>query len=162
MWNEPHMKLSRAYSSRRDFLQRTGCGFGLTALSALLADQRVLAAPAPVAVSPSFAAPLNPLSPKTPHFAARAKSVIWLFMNGGQSQVDTWDYKPNLDKADGQELKGFDKNTGFFSNDVGPLMKSPFKFARRGQSGTWVSEIFPGLAQHVDDMAFIHSCFTAT
>jgi hypothetical protein len=158
MWNERRMKLNPAYSSRRDFLQRTGCGFGLTALSALLADQPVLAAPS----SPISSASLNPLSPKTPHFAARAKSVIWLFMNGGQSQVDTWDYKPGLVKADGQELKGFDKNTGFFSNDVGPLMKSPFKFARHGQSGTWVSEIFPGLAQHVDDMAFIHSCFTAT
>src|SRR4051812_27187845 len=158
MWNERRMKLNSAYSSRRDFLQRTGCGFGLTALSALLADQRVLAAPS----SPISSASLNPLSPKTPHFAARAKSVIWLFMNGGQSQVDTWGYKPGLVKADGQELKGFDKNTGFFSNDVGPLMKSPFKFARHGQSGTWVSEIFPGLAQHVDDMAFIHSCFTAT
>jgi hypothetical protein len=83
-------------------------------------------------------------------------------MNGGQSQVDTWDYKPGLVKADGQKLEGFDKNTGFFSNDVGPLMKSPFKFGRHGRSGTWVSEIFPGLAQHVDDMAFVHSCFTAT
>src|SRR5258706_2364749 len=149
------MNLNPAYPSRRSFLQRTGCGFGITALSALLADQRLLAAP-------SSSSPLNPLSPKTPHFAARAKSVIWLFMNGGQSQVDTWDYKPGLVKADGQKLEGFDKNTGFFSNDVGPLMKSPFKFARHGRSGTWVSEIFPYTAQHVDDMAFVHSCFTAT
>src|SRR6266404_70665 len=135
------MNLNPAYTSRRAFLQRTGCGFGLTALSALLADQCLLAAPS--------SSPLNPLSPKAPHFPARAKSVIWLFMNGGQSQVDTWDYKPGLVEADGKELKGFDKNTGFFSNDVGPLMKSPFKFARHGRSGTSVSEIFPGLAQHV-------------
>src|SRR4051794_23356350 len=151
------MNFNPAYPSRRAFLQRTGCGFGMTALSALLADEHLLAAAAA-----SVAPPLNPLAPKQPHFAAKAKSVIWLFMNGGQSQVDTWDYKPALEKYHGQELKGFDKNTGFFSNDVGPLMKSPFTFARRGQSGTWVSEIFPHTAQHVDDMAFVHSCFTAT
>ena len=83
-------------------------------------------------------------------------------MNGGPSQVDTWDYKPELAKRDGQELKGFDKNTGFFPDQVGPLMKSPFKFKQHGQSGTWVSEIFPHMAQHVDEMAFIHSCWTET
>ena len=57
-------------------------------------------------------------------------------MNGGPSQVDTWDYKPELAKRDGQELEGFDKNTGFFTAQVGPLMKSPFKFAQHGQCGT--------------------------
>ena len=83
-------------------------------------------------------------------------------MNGGPSHVDTWDYKPELAKRDGLELKGFDKNTGFFTEQVGPLMKSPFKWARHGQSGTWVSEIFPNMAKHVDDFAFIHSLFTET
>ena len=68
-------------------------------------------------------------------------------MNGGPSQVDTWDYKPELAKRDGQELEGFDKNTGFFTDQVGPLMKSPFQFQQHGQSGTWVSEIFPGDGQ---------------
>jgi hypothetical protein len=154
-------RMNPAYSSRRDFLQRTGCGFGLTALSALLADQKLLSA-APSSMPRLPSSTLNPLAPKQPHFPAKAKSVIWLFMNGGQSQVDTWDYKPALAKYDGQALKGFDKNTGFFSNDVGPLMKSPFDFARHGKSGTWVSEIFPSLTKHVDDMAFVHSCFTAT
>ena len=81
-------------------------------------------------------------------------------MNGGPSQVDTWDYKPELEKRDGQELTGFDKNTGFFTGNVGPLMKSPFKFAQHGQSGSWVSEIFPNLAGQADEMAFLHSCFT--
>jgi hypothetical protein len=104
----------------------------------------------------------NPLSAKVAHFSAKAKSVIWLFMNGGQSQVDTWDYKPELEKHDGQDLKGFDKFTGFFSDQVGPLMKSPFEFERKGQSGSWCSEIFPNISKHVDDLAFIHSCHTET
>ncbi len=102
----------------------------------------------------------NPLAPKQPHFAAKAKAVIWLFINGGPSHVDTWDYKPELERRHGQELAGFDRNTGFFTNQVGPIMKSPFRFQRYGQSGTWVSDIFPNMAQHVDKMAFIHSCWT--
>src|SRR5579872_6798496 len=145
------------FTSRRDFLRRTGSGFGLLALASLLDQRGLLAASASAAVNS-----LNPLAAHPSHFPAKAKSVIWLFMNGGQSQVDTWDYKPELEKRDGKELPGFDKNTGFFTADVGPLMKSPFKFERHGESGTWVSEIFPNLARHVDDMAFIHSCFTQT
>ena len=104
----------------------------------------------------------NPLAPHASHFPTRAKSVIWLFMNGGQSQVDTWDYKPELARRNGQKLDGFDNKTGFFPDAVGGLMKSPFSFAQHGQSGAWVSEIFPHLAQHVDEMAFIHSCHTQT
>lgn len=136
--------------SRRSFLRRSGSGFGLLALSSLLSQ------------SAGAAQVINPLTAKSSHFACKAKSVIWLFMNGGQSQVDTWDYKPELEKQDGKELKGFDKNTGFFTDQVGPLMKSPFKFERKGKSGTWVSEIFPNIAKHVDDLSFIHSCFTET
>ncbi|MGE3316891.1 MAG: DUF1501 domain-containing protein [Planctomycetaceae bacterium] len=105
---------------------------------------------------------VNPLAPKSGHFPSKTKSDIWLFMNGGPSQVDTWDYKPELAKRDGKELEGFDKNTGFFTEQVGPVMKSPFKFAQHGQCGKWVSEIFPGQAKHVDKMAFIHSCWTSS
>jgi hypothetical protein len=141
---------SPAYASRRDFLARAGGGFGLLALAGLL-DRADASAPAGTP---------NPLAPKSPHFPAKAKAVIWLFMNGGPSQVDTWDYKPELAKRDGQELKGFDKNTGFFTEQVGPVMKSPYKFARHGQSGAWVSEIFPHMARHVDKMAFLYSCWT--
>ena len=83
-------------------------------------------------------------------------------MNGGPSQVDTWDYKPELAKRDGQELKGFDKNTGFFTDQVGPVMKSPFRFSQHGECGKWGSEIFPNIARHVDKMAFIHSCWTTS
>ena len=67
-------------------------------------------------------------------------------MNGGPSQVDTWDYKPQLARRHGKEFEGFDKNTGFFTGQVGPLMQSPFRFERHGESGTWVSEIFPNLS----------------
>jgi len=166
MAHEPHWFASppAGYGSRREFLRRTGSGAGLVALTALLGEQGLLAAddgersPAEAASALS----LNPMAPRESHFPPKAKSVIWLFLNGGPSQVDTWDYKPELEKRSGQELAGFDKNTGFFTDQVGPLMKSPFKFAQHGQSGTWASEIFPNIAQHVDSMAFIHSCFTQT
>ncbi|HEV3167612.1 MAG TPA: DUF1501 domain-containing protein [Isosphaeraceae bacterium] len=147
------------YPSRRAFLQRTGSGLGLLALAGLLDQEGLLTASAHAAVPGNG---LNPLAARPGHFPSQAKSVIWLFMNGGPSQVDTWDHKPELAKRDGQPLPGFDKNTGFFTDQVGPLMKSPFKFAQHGQSGAWASEIFPNLARHVDDMAFIHSCFTET
>jgi hypothetical protein len=135
---------------RRSFLERAGGGFGMVALASLLAETDA----APPAA--------DPLAPRPPHFPAKAKSVIWLFMNGGQSHVDTWDYKPELEKSDGKKLERFDSQTGFFPDAVGPLMKSPFKFARHGKSGAWASEILPHLARHVDDLAFIHSCHTET
>lgn len=134
----------RTSLSRRDFFQRAGAGFGMLALQDMVAR----------------GATTNPLAPKQPHFPARAKSVIWLFMNGGVSHVDTWDYKPELTKQNGKPLDGFDPKTGFFPAQVGPLMGSPFKWAQHGQSGTWGSDLFPTLAQHVDKMAFIHSCWT--
>src|SRR6516165_8502378 len=95
--------------SRRDFLRRTGAGAGMIGLTSLLADSGLLV-PSAHAASGAL---IHPLAPKNPHFPAKAKSVIWLFMNGGQSQVDTWDYKPALEKYDGKDLPGFDKNTGF-------------------------------------------------
>jgi len=144
-----------AHGARRDFLKRAGSGCGLLALASLLDQQRLLAAPVATPAA-------GPLAPHPGHFPSKVKSVIWLFMNGGPSQVDTWDYKPELAKHDGQELKDFDKDTGFFVDQVGPIMKSPFQFQRQGKSGTWVSEIFPHIGKHVDDMAFIHSCFTET
>jgi hypothetical protein len=145
-----------SFASRREFLLRTGQGFGALALAAMLGNSRNSAEAAAEGLA------LNPLAPHPGHFPCKAKSVIWLFMNGGPSQVDTWDYKPDLEKHDGQKLEGFDKDTGFFTEQVGPLMKSPFEFKQYGQSGAWVSEIFPKMAEHVDDMAFIHSCFTET
>src|SRR5215204_1913104 len=138
-----------ALPSRRQFLQQTGLGFGSLALASLLQEH-----------AQGAAMPKDPLAVRPPLFRPRAKSVIWLFMTGAPSHVDTWDYKPELQKRDGQTLAGFDKNTGFFANAVGGLMKSPFKFSRHGQSGTWASDLFPATAKHVDKLAFVHSCFT--
>jgi hypothetical protein len=149
---------SPLYPSRRAFLRRSGAGFGMLALTGLLDGQRLLVPEAAAETVPAA----NPLLSHAGHFPGKAKAVIWLFINGGPSHVDTWDYKPELAKRDGQELKGFDKNTGFFTDQVGPLMKSPFKWQQHGQSGTWVPEIFPNIANHVDDIAFLHSCWTET
>lgn len=140
--------------SRREALKRAGGGLGLLGLYSLLNEGGLLA----TAAHGESAA--DPLSPKPSHFGGGAKAVIWLFINGGPSQVDTWDYKPELEKADGKELEGFDKFTGFFSNSVGPLMKSPFEFRQHGQCGKHVSSLFPELSRHVDKMAFIHSGHT--
>ena len=147
-------------SDRRRFLSRAGQGIGILALADLLNSEGLSTNSAVAATRDARS--LNPLAARPAHFAAKAKNVIWLFMNGGQSQVDTWDYKPELAKRDGQDLEGFDKNTGFFVNAVGGLMKSPFRFKQYGESGTWASELFPNLSQHVDEMAFIHSCYTQT
>src|SRR5688572_19253832 len=137
------------FGSRRNFLSRAGNGFGTIALAGLLEQQGLLSTAASAA---TVAGAIDPLAPKESHFSAKAKSVIWLFLNGGPSQVDTWDYKPELAKRDGKALEGFDKNTGFFTDQVGPVMKSPFEFKQHGQCGAWASEIFPNISKHVDKM----------
>ncbi|MDQ3625231.1 MAG: DUF1501 domain-containing protein [Verrucomicrobiota bacterium] len=130
--------------TRRRFLQQLGHGFGSLALATLLSEQSRAAAAA------------NPLAPRPPHFPPQAKAVIWLFMTGAPSQVDTWDYKPELQKRHDQPLPGSDPKTGFFTTS-GKCLKSPFEWAQYGQSGTWVSSLFPHLSRHVDEMTFIHS-----
>jgi hypothetical protein len=134
--------------SRRELLARAGGGFGGLALAAMLEREAGAAS--------------NPFAPKLPGHFGKAKSIIWIFANGGPSQVDTWDYKPELQKRDGKPLEGFDPKTGFFPGSVGPLMASPFKWKQHGQSGTWASELFPKTAMHVDKMCFIHSCWTSS
>ncbi len=124
--------------SRRDWLLRSANGFGALALGTMLAES--LAADA--------AAKL----------VAKAKAVVFLYMDGGPSQVDTFDYKPSLAKYHGQDPKkviGKVEPTQFAS--VGSVMASPWKFKQFGQSGTWVSELFPHVAECVDDFAFLHS-----
>ena len=148
--------------TRRQLLRRAGGGIGLLGLAALLQDEGLLDTAASADDDPAGLA-LGPMAPRTTHFPAKAKRVIWLFINGGPSQVDTWDYKPALAKWDGKSIREFDPTfkdtTGFFKDAVGGLMKSPFRFAPRGQSGKMVSEIFPNLGKHVDKMAFVHSAF---
>jgi hypothetical protein len=133
--------------TRRRFLQQAGLGFGSLALASMLHDESRAASPS-----------ADPLAQVSPHFPARVKSIIWLFMTGGPSQVDTWDYKPELQKRDGQELAGSDPKTGFFTTS-GKCLKSPFEWKQHGESGSWASDLFPHLSQHVDKMCFLHSMY---
>ena len=129
--------------SRREFLRNSGMGCGSLALAWMLQREGMSAHGAA----------------RPPHFAGKAKAVIWLFMTGGPSQVDTFDYKPELQKRDGQKLAGADPQTGFFTTS-GKCLRSPFKWSRHGKSGSWVSDVLPNMARHVDDMAFVHSCYS--
>jgi hypothetical protein len=137
--------------TRREFLWEAGAGFTGLALTGLLSQGGFFAAPASAA--DRFA---NPLAPRQPHFKPRAKSVIFLFMYGGPSHVDTFDYKPKLYPLDGKTIqvktfgRGGRKNQG---RVVGPK----WKFKQYGQCGKWVSDLFPHLATCVDDIAFLHS-----
>lgn len=140
------------FPSRRHFLRHAGLGCGSLALTSLLAEEGVVAEAA-------GAESARLMQPRRPHFAPKAKSIIWLFMPGSPSQVDTFDYKPQLQASDGKKLAGADPKTGFFTTS-GKILKSPFQFERHGESGTYVSEIFPYIAQHVDNMALIYSCFS--
>ncbi len=129
--------------SRREMLSRSAVGFGSLALAGLLSDQAAAAARA------------NPLAPRPPHFAPRAKRVIFLFMHGGPSQVDTFDYKPLLTRDHGKPLP-FAKPR-VVSSQTGNLLASPWKFSQHGQSGAWVSELFPHVAGVVDDLCIVRS-----
>jgi hypothetical protein len=131
-------------ASRRQFLTRAGGGIGLLALADLLSS------PAAAAGNLQDAG-----APRAPHFAPKAKSIIWLFMEGGPSGVDLFDPKPELNKNDGKRIK-----IDVFNGNPGPLMKSPFKFARYGDCGAWVCEKYQNVARHMDDIALVKSCFT--
>ena len=137
--------------SRRDYLARSGSGFGLLGLAALLGDLGSLAAQ----VSDDTTAEPRP-GP-----AARAKSVIWCFMYGGPSGIDLFDYKPALVEHHGKPFDGASE-LQTFSGKVGPLMRPPFDFQRYGQSGQAVSELYPNIARHVDSIAFLKSCHVET
>ena len=133
--------------ARRRFLQQAGLGFGSVALASMLQGETAAAADA-----------TDPLALRPPHFPGKVKSIIWLFMTGAPSQVDTWDYKPELQKRNGEQLAGSDPQTGFFSTS-GKCLKSPFEWAQHGESGSWVSDLFPHLSKHVDKMCFLHSMY---
>ena len=138
-----------ATTSRREFLTKSANGFGALALPALLSQE--------IAANPQSN---NPLAAKTPHFAPKAKAVIYLFMVGAPSQMETFDPKPVLDKLNGQPMpKSFGEVKGQFVKQGTPLLGSQWKFKKYGQSGADVSDLFPHVATCVDDIAFIRSCY---
>lgn len=139
--------------TRREFLWQAGGGFAGTALAAMLAGDGFFDSSAQAAPTEGFA---NPLAPKPPHFAPKAKSVIFLFMYGGPSHIDTFDYKPTMTGRDGQTIKVKTFGRGGHRNE-GRIVEPRWKFKQYGQSGKWVSDLFPHLAKCVDDIAFIHS-----
>lgn len=136
--NEHKLNLSL---DRRQLLRSSACGFGYLAFAGMSAQA--------AETTSSFAVPA-PL----PLFPARAKRVIFLFMHGGPSHVDLFDYKPQLQKDDGRQLP-FDAAPNISA--VPKLMKSPWKFAQHGQSGLWMSELLPQISKHADDMCVIRS-----
>src|SRR3954464_7750610 len=101
------------------------------------------------------AAPGGPLAPRPAHFPARAKAVIWLFMEGAPSGVDLFDPKPELTRRHGDKVA-----IDVFNGNPGPLMRSPFSFKQYGQSGAWVCDRYPNVARHVDELAFVKSLYT--
>jgi hypothetical protein len=131
--------------SRREWLSRTACGFGSLALAGLAS------------------AGTNPLAGKKPHHAPKAKRVIFLFMQGGVSHVDSYDYKPRLETDNGKQLAFDDArviaNTGMRGSNQ-RVMKPLWKFQKRGECGRWASDLFPEVNKHVDDLCFLHSLHT--
>ncbi len=140
--------------SRRDMLSRTACGFGALALAGLTAEARA---------ADAARRPADPLAPKAPHHRPRAKRVIFLFMQGGVSHVDSYDYKPRLIREDGKQLPFDDARALANSGKRGTIrrvMKPLWKFDQYGRCGRWASELFPEVNRHVDDLCFIHSLHT--
>ncbi|WP_153556968.1 DUF1501 domain-containing protein [Roseimaritima sediminicola] len=143
-------------SGRRDALKTLGCGFGYLAAAALASRTN------PAQAAAGGVQSVNPLAAQPPHFTPRAKRVIFLFMQGGPSQVDTFDYKPALAQYDG-DMRRFDdarvlaKTKEIKSHRV---FRSPWKFKRYGDCGQPVSELFPHIAQHVDDLCFLKGMHT--
>lgn len=135
--------------NRREFLSRMGAGFGSLGLAGVLAEANLRGATGDAA---------SPLASRPPHLAPRAKHVIQLFMPGGPSQVDTFDYKPAIARHAGQRPESVDRKS--LRNTKNGLMPSPFGFKRYGQCSKWVSDIFPQVGECVDDICFIHSMHT--
>lgn len=136
-------------STRRDVLRASAHGFGALALEWLLSRDA------------SAGTRVNPLAAKPPHFAAKAKSVIFLFMVGAPSSIDTFDPKPLLKNYEGKPLpESFGKITSQFTSGDTPILSSPWTFAKHGQSGMEVSTLFPKLAKQVDDICFVRSFYT--
>lgn len=139
--------------NRRNLLQSAACGFGAVAASHLFAQQH------PLVGSADNPATFSGHQPRPTHFTPKAASVIFLYMDGGVSQVDSFDPKPQLEKQHGKPFPARIEPTQF--NNIGNTLASPWKFNNYGQSGIPVSDLFPQMAQHVDDMAIIRSMTSA-
>ncbi len=140
--------------TRREFFWQSGAGFTSVALSGLLSGDGFFRNSASAAGGAAITE--NPLAPKPPHFAPKAKSVIFLFMYGGPSHIDTFDHKPSMIGMDGKTVKVKTFGRGGHKNE-GRIVEPRWKFKRHGESGQWVSELFPHLATCVDDIAFLKS-----
>ena len=140
--------------TRREFLWQTGAGFTGVALAGMLGDDGFLGRQAVAAdgVTP-FA---NPLAAKDPHFDAPAKNVIFLYMYGGPSHIDTFDYKPAMKGMDNKTVQVKTFGRGGHKNE-GRIVETRWNFKQHGECGQWVSDLFPHLSRHVDDIAFLHS-----
>src|SRR4051794_28723506 len=136
--------------TRREFLWETGAGFGAAALTSILSLDGCFTRSA---AASSIA---NPLAPKPALLPGKAKSVIFLFMYGGPSHIDTFDYKPAMVGMDGKTIAVKTFGRGGKKNE-GRIVEPKWKFKQYGQCGKYVSDLFPNLAQHVDDIAFVHS-----
>ena len=146
----------RCLLSRRNFLQDTSNGLGAIAMTYLLNSQGLLSAQSKqVAVRPDID-PQKPLAARTPHFVPKAKKVLVIFCSGGFSHVDSWDYKPELIRRHNQPMPGASELITF-QGAQGNLIQSPYTFKPRGESGKYISDLVPNLAELVDDMCFIHS-----
>ena len=141
-----YRKATQNSLSRRDALMKMGGGFGSLGLASLISS------------AAGSTDESSPLSPKKPHFKPKAKRIIQLFMPGGPSQVDTFDYKPMIAKHAGQRPESVNRKT--LRNTKMGLMPSPFSFKQYGECGKWVSDIFPHVAECVDDICFVHSMHT--
>ncbi len=141
--------------TRREFLWQTGGGFTGLALTGLLAGDGFFAGKTEAATGGKF---VSPLAPKQPHFAPKAKSVIFLFMYGGPSHVDTFDYKPELYPLDGKTIEVKTFGRGGHRNQ-GRVVGPKWKFRQYGQCGKYVSDLFPNVGTCVDDIAFVHSMY---
>jgi len=139
--------------TRREFLWQTGAGFAGTALSAMMGDEFFAKQAQAADGETPF---VNPLAPKDPHFAAKAKACIFLFMYGGPSHIDTFDYKPEMYGRDNQTIDVKTFGRGGHKNQ-GRLIEPRWKFKQYGECGKQVSDLFPHVAEHVDDIAFLHS-----
>src|SRR5947207_15765280 len=138
--------------TRREFLWQAGGGFISVALAAMLGEDGFLGTQKVAADGINRFQ--NPLAPKKPNFPAMAKSVIFLYMYGGPSHIDTFDYKPAMKGMEGKTVNVTTFGRGGHRNQ-GRIVETPFTFQQYGQCGQWVSEIFPNLATCVDDIAFI-------